>query len=293
MGWFIHHVNIQAHDVAESAAFYRDMLGLNDCVWAYPETVGEVSSDPSTRAAFGSQNRGLHVVRARPEFQARNGLQHNPTIGGHYAITVPDAGAVKARLEAAGHIVSDAGVYAMAGMSQLYVYDPFQNVVEINEVVDPSGGPAPAPAEAHGVRMEAGDWHVHHVNLPAHDVRRAAAFYADLIGLEEGVWHAADGSPVRDYAVDPTQLAIFGDDNRGLHIVKPNAAFAKQNGFDHNPTIGGHFAITVKDLDAVAARLAAAGALYTDAGSYAMAGMRQLYAYDPSMNLVEINQRVA
>ena len=33
-----------------------------------------------------------------------------------------------------------------------------------------------------------------------------------------------------------------------------------------------------------------AGVLHTNAGRYAMAGMRQLYAYDPSMNLVEINQ---
>jgi len=60
----------------------------------------------------------------------------------------------------------------------------------------------------------------------------------------------------------------------------------------HNPTIGGHVAITVLDLDAVKRRLEAAGILYSDAGQYAMAGYRQIYLYDPSMNLLEVNQRV-
>lgn len=292
MGWFIHHVNIQAYDVPEAAAFYREIVGLEDGVWVYPETVGDVGHNPDSIAAFGSQNRGIHVVRAIPEFPLKNKLFHNPTIGGHFAVTVPDADAVKARLEAAGYIVSDAGQYAMAGMRQIYAYDPFQNVIEINEAVDASAGPGPAEDEAHGVRMEAGDWFLHHVNLPAHDVRRTAAYFADLIGLEEGRWAQPDGSPVADFTADRSNLALFGRDNRGIHIVKPAPDFAKRNGFDHNPTVGGHFAVTVLDADAVADRLARAGVLFTDAGQYAMAGMRQLYAYDPSMNLVEINQIV-
>lgn len=292
MGWYLHHVNIQAFDVMETAAFYRDLIGLEDGVWAYPDPETERQENPRVRAFFGSQNRGIHVVGGRPDFQAKNGLSHNPTIGGHFAMTVADADAVKARLEAAGYMVSDAGVYAMAGMRQLYVYDPDMNVIEINEAVDASAGPGPEGDEAHGVRTEPGDWFIHHVNLPAHDVRRTAAFFSDLVGIEEGVWQTAAGSPETNMVNDRTRLALFGDDNRGLHIVKPVPDFAKRNGFDHNPTVGGHFAITVKDLDATHARLKAAGVLVTDAGSYAMAGMRQLYAYDPSMNLVEINQVV-
>ena len=292
MGWFVHHVNIQAFDVQEAACFYRDVVGLKDAVWVYPETVTDRTENPARRAAFGSQNRGLHIVRGTPEFQVKNRLFHNPTIGGHFAVTVPDADAVKARLEAAGHIVSDAGEYAMAGVRQLYVFDPDQNVIEINEIKDASGGAGPAADEAHGERWEPGDWSLHHVNLPAHDVRRTAAFFKEMLGIEEGVWQTEADSPISDVTADTAMLALFGDDNRGLHIVKPQPDFAKRNGFDHNPTIGGHFAIQVKDLDAVAKRMRAAGVLCTDAGRYAMAGMRQLYCYDPSMNFVEVNQAV-
>jgi hypothetical protein len=35
-----------------------------------------------------------------------------------------------------------------------------------------------------------------------------------------------------------------------------------------------------------------AGVVYTEAGPYAMARMRQLYAYDPSLNLVEIDEMI-
>jgi len=292
MGWFIHHVNIQAHDVPEAAAFYREVVGLEEGVRVLPENAGNVGRDPSTIAAFGSGNRGIHVARARPEFQEQNGLKHNPTIGGHFAITVPDAYAVKARLEAAGCVVSDAGSYAMAGMRQLYCFDPSLNLVEINQVIDPSGGPAPGDDEAHGVRMEAGGWYLHHVNIQAHDVEKAAAFYRELVGLPEGLWHGADGSPIDDINTDRTKLIPFGDDNRGIHIVKPMVEFAIRNRFDHNPTIGGHFAVTVPDLEAVIVRLEKAGVPYTDAGTYAMAGIRQVYCFDPSMNFVEINQDV-
>ena len=74
--------------------------------------------------------------------------------------------------------------------------------------------------------------------------------------------------------------------------MKPVPRFAKDNGLFHNPTIGGHVAITVPDLEVVKRRLEAAGVLFSDAGQYAMLGYRQIYLYDPSMNLIEINQRV-
>ena len=40
------------------------------------------------------------------------------------------------------------------------------------------------------------------------------------------------------------------------------------------------------------ARMDAAGWHYDDAGVYAMPGMHQIYTLDPSMNVIEINQKV-
>ncbi|MFK7941546.1 MAG: VOC family protein [Paracoccaceae bacterium] len=65
--------------------------------------------------------------------------------------------------------------------------------------------------------------------------------------------------------------------------------FGSRNGFAVNPSIGGHPAFMVPDLQAVMTRMRAADWPFDDAGVYAMPGMHQLYTYDPAMNVVEIN----
>lgn len=135
MDWSIHHVNIQAHDVKATAAFLRDVIGLPPGEWTYPDRPGELHHRDDTIAYFGTGNRGIHVVKPIPTFARDNGFIHNPTVGGHPAITVPDVKAVMARLDAAGIPYSDAGTYAMKGVHQIYVYDPSMNVIEINQVV--------------------------------------------------------------------------------------------------------------------------------------------------------------
>ena len=292
MSWYVHHVNLQAHDVRATAAFFRDIVGMEEGRWTYPEQTGEVGHNPDTIAYFGTDNRGLHIVRAITSFAVDNGFIHNPTIGGHHAICVPDVQAVKQRLEAAGVVVSDAGVYAMAGMHQIYCYDPSMNVVEINQVVDPAGGVGPVSGEAHPVRKEPGDWYIHHVNRQAHDVPETAAFYRDLIGMEQGVFKTPGADQVGDFDRSTDSLAVFGPENRGMHLVRGMVTFHVDNNLMHNPTFGGHVAITVPSVEGVMKRMKKAGHLYSDAGTYAMAGMHQVYTYDPSMNFIEINQDI-
>jgi catechol 2,3-dioxygenase-like lactoylglutathione lyase family enzyme len=98
-----------------------------------------------------------------------------------------------------------------------------------------------------------------------------------------------------DFSIDPKQLAVLtlGSDNRGLHIIRPDAGFGYRNGFAHNPSIGGHPAFAVPDIQAVMRRLRDADVVFSDAGTYAMTGYHQVYLYDPSYNLIEINQKVA
>jgi catechol 2,3-dioxygenase-like lactoylglutathione lyase family enzyme len=297
MSWYVHHVNLQAHDVRQAAAFFRDIVGLEEGTWTYPETAspgttGNLGHGPDTIATFGTENRGLHIVRAITSFATDNGLVHNPTIGGHFALCVPDIAAVKQRLEDAGVVVSDAGVCAMAGMHRIYCYDPSMNLVEITQVVDPSGGAGPEDGAAHPVREEPGDWYIHHVNREVHDVPESAAFYDDLIGLKRGVFTTPGADQVGDFDRSSDALAVFGPENRGLHLVRGMPTFHIDNNLMHNPTFGGHVAITVPDVAAVMRRMDQAGHLYSDAGTYAMAGMHQVYTFDPSMNFIEINQAV-
>lgn len=137
---------------------------------------------------------------------------------------------------------------------------------------------------------------IHHVNLPAPDVRASARFYAALLGLDEGAWTFPPASEVGYIPDDPTRLTLFPaasaarGHNAGLHIMAPDPSFARRNGFDHNPTIGGHVAIQVQDLDALMERLKAAGIAFTYAPTFAIPHMRHVYVYDPAMNLLEINE---
>jgi catechol 2,3-dioxygenase-like lactoylglutathione lyase family enzyme len=284
MGWYIHHVNIPAVDVPSTRAFLRDIAGLGIGEWRYPPNQGELHHDDASIAYFGCENRGIHVVRPIPTFAVDNGFIHKPTVGGHFAITVPDIEAVKRRFDEAGVIYSDAGVYAMAGCHQLYVYDPSMNVIEINQVVDATGGAAPPREdEAHDIHMEPGGWYVHHVNIPSHDVVKSAAFFEELVGIRP--------NPVEDakdpFYADPNNTIGFGERNRGIHIVRPTPGFGSDRGLLHNPTVGGHKAFAVPDLDAVKRRMDEAGIVYLDAGENQLAGMRQIYVFDPSNNLIE------
>jgi len=135
--WHIHHVNLQAQKVREAVGFYTDIIGMAEGRWQSAAQRGDFSIDPAELAVLttADDNSGLHIIRPDAGFAFRNSFAHNSSIGGHPAFCVPDVLAVKARLEAAGVLVSDAGVYAMAGMHQIYVLDPSANMIEVNQNV--------------------------------------------------------------------------------------------------------------------------------------------------------------
>lgn len=287
MGWYIHHVNLPSMDVPKTRAFLRDVIGFQTGDWVYPENQGELHHDDKSIAFFGSGNRGIHAVRPIPTFAVDNGFIHNPTIGGHFALTVPDLKPVMERFDDAGVLYSDAGIYAMAGIQQIYVYDPSMNVIEINQLHDQSGGaPPPGDDEQHGRWVEAGDWYIHHVNIPSHDVLAATAFFRDLVGIEP--------VPIKegkdDWFARPENMVTFGNGRMGINIVRPTPGYGLDKGFLHNPTVGGHKAFGVTDIEPVKERLTAAGIPFTDVGREQRGGMYQIYVLDPSNNLIEIVQ---
>lgn len=138
MGWSIHHVNLETRDVRRAAAFYANVLGMAEGDWVFPKTRGYVPGDPDRLALFkdGRQSHtGLHLIKPDPDFASKNNLVHNPSVGGHVAIEVDDLRAVLKRLDAAGIAYSDAGVFAIPGVWNVYVEDPEGNLLEINQRV--------------------------------------------------------------------------------------------------------------------------------------------------------------
>lgn len=133
-------------------------------------------------------------------------------------------------------------------------------------------------------------WELHHVNIPAPDVRASAAFYTTIFGMEEKPFPFVD----RDrgaFGLGNDHIAFFEDGSRQIHISKPVATMARDNGFYLNPVLNGHHAILVDDIEAVKARLEANDVYFADAGRWAFDGYYQIYCYDPGNNVVEINQR--
>lgn len=136
-------------------------------------------------------------------------------------------------------------------------------------------------------------WSIHHVNLQARDVRATAAFYSNVLGMTESPWAFP---ATRGYLPgDPDKLALMGDGrdgHSGLHLIAPDREFAAKNNLIHNPSVGGHVAFQVDDLDAVIGRLRAAGIPHSITGEFAIPGLRHVYVTDPEGNLIEINGRV-
>lgn len=135
-------------------------------------------------------------------------------------------------------------------------------------------------------------WELHHVHLVAFDIPESLSFYRDVLQFDGdgqhdiGRGHAALG-------LNSSNHATVGDGNTGIHLYIPAPDFGHKLGFPLNPTLTGHVAFNVSDIDAVKQRLDAAGILYAEGNGYAIPGLRQLYFYDPSMNCVEINQWVS
>ncbi|MGI9500269.1 MAG: VOC family protein [Geminicoccaceae bacterium] len=268
----LHHINLPALEVRETKAFLTDMIGLKEGRWIYPDRPGELHHDDDSIAYFGTENRGLHVVRQVPSFAHDNGFMHNPTVGGHFAISVPDIEAVAVRLDAAGIPYSDAGVYAMNGVRQIYVYDPSFNVIEINQTV------TPLPADSVADQDPAAEIHIRHAAIPTQDVEASAAFFRDLIG--------GDGDAMR---VD-SDGAVFRSGDHAIRLTRVTSGYANGAGADpasREP----YFTLAVPDLGTVRDNLDRAAIANSSLVEDPVDGKESLFAHAPSMRLMAVVQR--
>ena len=113
-----------------------------------------------------------------------------------------------------------------------------------------------------------------------------------FLNMKEGSWETPE--TLGDVNIKKTQLAIFPSNKKhgGLHINKADFTFNWRNKFIHNPTIGGHPAFSVSNIEEFIAKLKKYKIPFTDAKIYAMPDIYQVYLYDPNANVIEINQAI-
>ena len=209
--------------------------------------LGQPRTIDQNTIAFGTGSRGVRISKPKRSVLRSGNDGVGPSTARHFAVEVSDLNGVVSRLDKAGcsHVEAPAGDFDCPA---IYAVDPALNVVAFCQATTPLTPDLQSWEKALG-------WGLHHVNLAAGNVREVVAFYTEIGGLPEGRWQAPAGRG--DFSIDPSELAIMqlSDRNRGLHIIRPDAGFAHRNNFPHNPSIGGHPAIYVKDAMAVKQRL--------------------------------------
>ncbi len=278
MNWTILNVSIPVHDLNKSKQFYEMLLGCKED----QEELYQPLFQNEQSIFLGKKGFGLRLFKPKPDLQVKNNIQSRRS---HITLLVDSIDHIKENLEAKNinFIVNDLPKNKL--FKSIFVQEPSLNLIQFVENRNGFND------DLNGWNMGL-DWGIHHMNLESLDVRDSIDFFCNIIGMTEGKWVA----PINkgDFSIDPSELAILplSNNNRGLHVIKPDDGFGYRNNFAHNPSIGGHPAFTIKNLSRLTDILDKEGILYSDAKVYAMPGFHQIYLYDINANMLEINQAV-
>lgn len=276
MNWKIFNVSIPVKDLEKSKIFYNEILGNNT---VDTEFYKNFFSDDNEDLFLGSNGFGVRLFKPKHDLELNDNIQSRRS---YVSIIINDFESVLKKLQQSNFRF----IYKkINSFETVILQEPSLNMMQFiksNEVLD----------KYSNYFFENSNFYIHHMNLESLDVRESVHFISDLIGLKEGNWVAPNDKG--DFSIDKKELSLFpiSNDNKGLHFIKPDEGFAFRNNFIHNPSIGGHPAFTVKNINLIKEKLDNLNILYSDANVYAMPGFHQIYLYDANANTLEINQEV-
>ena len=276
MNWKIFNVSIPVKDLEKSKIFYNDLLGNNTVDTDFYKNF---FSDDNEDLFLGSNGFGVRLFKPKHDLELNDNIQSRRS---YVSIIINDFESVLKKLQQSNFRF----IYKkINSFETVILQEPSLNMMQFiksNEVLD----------KYSNYFFENSNFYIHHMNLESLDVRESVHFISDLIGLKEGNWVAPNDKG--DFSIDKKELSLFpiSNDNKGLHFIKPDEGFAFRNNFIHNPSIGGHPAFTIKNINLIKEKLDNLNILYSDANVYAMPGFHQIYLYDANANTLEINQEV-
>jgi len=271
--WNLCGISLAVHDIALAEHFYKNVLALGA-----PKIRTEIE------CVFASSRSFIRLKKPSNKLIRNEEGILTSVLNRYVMIEIPDLRKAKTSLVKTGANFQQ--IKSLQGDGAcLCIALPCQNIMIVCEA-------SSKIFEEDIEQVTLKKWKLHHVNLQAADVRKSVEFLAMNLGLREGSWKAPKEKG--DFSIEPKDLSVFplGAFNGGLHIIKPDPGFALRNNFAHNPSIGGHPAVAVQDIQVVKNRLEQEDIQVTDAGTYAMRNMHQIYCLDPSGNVIEINQYI-
>ena len=275
MKWKILNISIPVKEIEQSAPFYEMLLGNPNT----NDKVNRLIFGDNKDCFFGIQGFGIRLFKPKPDLSIKNKLQSRRSF---ITVLVDEIDSIIDNLNRAGYQY----IFKNKKKHQtLLVQEPSLNLIHIVNNIDLFD----KEIDVYDMGL---DWGIHHMNLESLDVRESIDFFCKIVGMTEGKW--IPPTDKGDFSINPSELSILpvSFDNKGLHIIKPDEGFAFRNNFFHNPSIGGHPAITVKDLSSLVKTLEKKNILFSDAKVYAMPGFHQIYLYDINANMLEINEAV-
>ena len=278
MNWTILNVSIPVHDLDKSKEFYEMILGITED----QEELYQTLFQNEESVFLGDKGFGLRLFKPKPDLLVSDNIQSRRSF---VTLLVESIDYIQRNLEAENIKFTINDFNKGKPIKSIFVQEPSLNLIHLVENKNGFND------DLNGWNIGL-DWGIHHMNLESLNVRDSIEFFSDIVGMKEGRWVA----PVNkgDFSIDPSELAILplSNNNRGLHVIKPDDGFGYRNNFAHNPSIGGHPAFTINDLSNLTAKLDKEKILYSDAKVYAMPGFHQIYLYDINANMLEINQAV-
>ncbi len=228
----IDHVQINSDNVRLSTEFYQRVLGLRLLRTGPPNTP---DCCPDESAFFGVGDRLVLAIRKR----AGRNLDHYSLL-----LNGLDQRAFAAQLTDRG------GSLATHDLPGAYVRDPDGVLVQLMTQPGPAGpkppdGPAPAASVPGAMQF---DWAplIDHVQVSSEDVRRATAYYRDVLGLQ-----LLRVGPPNDRNCCPDESAFFGVGTRLVLAIRKQSPGRTLD----------HYALLMRNFnrDAVTKELAARG----------------------------------
>ena len=278
MNWTILNVSIPVHDLDKSKEFYEMLLGITED----QEELYQPLFQNEESVFLVDKGFGLRLFKPKPDLLISDNIQSRRSF---VTLLVESIEHIQRNLEAENIKFKISEFNNDKPIKSIFVQEPSLNLIHLVENKNGFND------DLNGWNMGL-DWGIHHMNLESLNVRDSIEFFSNIVGMKEGRWVA----PVNkgDFSIDPSELAILplSNNNRGLHVIKPDDGFGYRNNFAHNPSIGGHPAFTINDLSNLTAKLDKEKILYSDAKVYAMPGFHQIYLYDINANMLEINQAV-